>query len=438
MNDEQERRDEWGPAGGGFSPPPAAPPSWVRPTPDERVGPTPESWFEPAPAPVAVAAPRRGPSAGVLVVTAALLSAILASSGTYLALSASGALDRGPAPTGSTALGSTSTTSAPLAPVADGTVVAVARSASPAVVTIVTEGGETTALDPFEIPDSGVGSGVIYDPNGWILTNRHVVDGNGTLVVRLADGRRFDGEVYGIDTLTDLAIVKVDGTDLPTARIGDSSSIQVGQVAVAIGSPLGTYTGSVTAGIVSALGRSITVSNGTINNLIQTDTAINPGNSGGPLLDASGAVIGVNTAIAQGGEGIGFAIPINIARPIMEQALAGEKLARPWIGIRYQMITLELQAEENLPVESGAWIAGGRGANGAAQDAIVDGSPAERAGLREGDIIVSVDGTPIDAAHPLDAILTQYAPGRTVTLEVLRDGVTETIELTLGTRPANL
>ena len=336
---------------------------------------------------------------------------------------------------GQTLLQRTATT---LAPVADGTVVAVARSASPAVVTIVIDGGDASALDPLQIPDSGVGSGVIYDPNGWILTNRHVVDGNGTLTVRLADGRRFDGEVYGIDTLTDLAIVKVEATGLPTARIGDSSSIQVGQLAVAIGSPLGTYTGSVTAGIVSALGRSITVSNGTINNLIQTDTAINPGNSGGPLLDASGAVIGINTAIAQGGEGIGFAIPIDIARPIMEQALAGEKLARPWIGIRYQMISLELQAAEDLPVDAGAWIAGGRGADGTALDAIVDGSPAERAGLREGDIIVSVDGTPIDAAHPLDAVLTGFSPGRTVTLEVLRDGDVVTIELTLGTRPANL
>jgi S1-C subfamily serine protease len=258
------------------------------------------------------------------------------------------------------------------------------------------------------------------------------------LTVKLTDGRKFDGRIYGIDTLTDLAIVKVETTGLPAAPIGDSSGVQVGQTAVAIGSPLGTYTNSVTSGIISALGRSIQVEGGQINNLIQTDTAINPGNSGGPLLDPAGNVIGINTAIASGGEGIGFAIPINIARPIMQQALAGEALARPWIGVRYQAIDLELKEAEKLPVDKGAWIAAGQTANGGSQAAIVPGSPADKAGLREGDIIVSVEGIAIDGTHPLDAVLTQFAPGKTVSLEILRGGEKQTLQLTLGTRPANL
>jgi serine protease Do len=308
---------------------------------------------------------------------------------------------------------------------------------SPAVVTIVSTGTSQSQI-PLDIPQEGIGSGVIFDSNGWILTNKHVVAGSGKLTVRLNDGRSFDGSIYGIDTLTDLAIVKVDATGLPTAPVGDSSSIQVGQLAIAIGSPLGTYTNSVTSGIISALGRTIQVEGGQINNLIQTDAAINPGNSGGPLLDAAGNVIGIDTAIAQGGEGIGFAIQINIARPIMQQALAGEKLARPWIGVRYQMIDLELKQAENLPVDQGAWVSGGQSASGQTQEAVVSGGPADQAGIRDGDIVVSVDGIAIDATHPLDAVLTQFAPGKTVTIELLRDGQTVKVQLTLGTRPADL
>jgi S1-C subfamily serine protease len=263
------------------------------------------------------------------------------------------------------------------------------------------------------------------------------VSGAGTLTVSLEDGREFAGKVYGIDTLTDLAIVKVEATGLPTAPIGDSSAAKVGQLAIAIGSPLGTYTNSVTAGIVSAFGRTITVQDGTvIRNLIQTDAAINPGNSGGALLDSAGNVIGINTAVAQTAEGIGFAIPINIARPIMQQALASQELARPWIGINYVALTPALAASNNLSVEQGAWIHG-VDANGQAIDPIRPNSPAAAAGLREGDIITAVDDKAIGADSPLDDILTQYAPGRTVALEVLRDGQKQTITLTLGTRPAN-
>ena len=192
------------------------------------------------------------------------------------------------------------------------------------------------------IPETGVGSGVIYNPNGWILTNRHVVEGGNALSVELKDGRVLTGEVYGIDTLTDLAIVKIEGTDLPTANLGDSDALEVGQLVIAIGSPLGTYSNTVTSGIVSAKGRSIAAEGSTVplNNLIQTDAAINPGNSGGPLLDAAGNVVGINTAIARDSTGIGFSIPINIAKPIMDQAVAGEELARPYLGVRYEPVTV--------------------------------------------------------------------------------------------------
>jgi 2-alkenal reductase len=262
-----------------------------------------------------------------------------------------------------------------------------------------------------------------------------VVEGSNTLQVELLDGRSLTGNVYGIDTLTDLAIVKVDGSDLPTAALGVSDELKVGQLVVAIGSPLGTFTNSVTSGIVSAKGRSITTDDGsTLNNLIQTDAAINPGNSGGPLLDANGNVVGVNTAIAADSNGIGFAIPIDIARPIMDQALAGVELARPYMGVRYVTITRQLADQQSLPVNEGALI-GGSDDEGSA---IEPGTPAADAGLRDGDIIVKVDGKTIDGDHPLDATLSQFSPGTTVSVEVLRDGQTITLSLTLGTRPADL
>jgi S1-C subfamily serine protease len=234
----------------------------------------------------------------------------------------------------------------------------------------------------------------------------------------------------------------------------------------------------VTSGIVSALGRTIDVQDGTrLTNLIQTDTAINPGNSGGPLLDMSGRVIGINTAVAGGAQGIGFSIPIDIAKPLLAQASVGGELARPWLGIRFQTIDPEVKQAANLPVDNGAWIptaeqAGGdQGAqdpNGQAPDpqnpfdpgfdpfggglnplfggqapavptgpSIVAGGPAEAAGLAEGDIITAVNGTTLDAAHPLDLVVSQLKPGDAATLTVLRDGQTISITVTLGTRPAN-
>jgi S1-C subfamily serine protease len=308
---------------------------------------------------------------------------------------------------------------------------------SPAVVTIMPRG----MAGGFTVTE-GVGSGVIYDPDGWVVTNRHVVCNATSLSVQLADGQRYEGTVHGLDTLTDLAIVKIDGRDLPSVDIGNSSTLKVGQHAIAIGSPLGTFTNSVTTGVVSALGRQIDVDDTcsrslrveSLRNLIQTDAAINPGNSGGALVDAEGDLIGINTAIAGDAQGIGFAIPINLARPIMQQAIEGEALSRPWMGIYYTALTPVLQDQRGLLLGYGALV---EPPDGFAADAVVPGSPAAEAGLRNGDIITHVDSIRVDGDNPLDEILTQYRPRETVSLRVLRGEDLVDVRLQLGTRPVD-
>jgi serine protease Do len=390
---------------------------------------------------VATPAGSRGGGGFRTVLIAAILSAVLASTGTFAVLDAIGALNPRTAPAG--AAGNTATSHQAITIDESSAVIDVAAKASPAVVRI-TATGQTTDQLGGTIPESGVGSGIIFDAAGWILTNRHVVrTSNGStasqLTVELKDGRQFTGKVYGIDTLTDLAIVKIEATDLPVAALGSSSDLKVGELAIAIGSPLGTYSNSVTSGIVSATGRTVTVETGvSLHDLIQTDAAINPGNSGGPLLDAAGNVIGINTAVAQGSNGIGFAIPIDIAKPIMSQALAGEQLARPYIGIRYEEIDLQLKTEKHLTVDQGALIGPGTDAQGNTLPAISPNSPAEKAGLKDGDVITAIEDQTIDQEHPLDAVLAGFAPGQTIHVHILRGSQTLTIEVTLGTRPSDL
>jgi S1-C subfamily serine protease len=416
-----------------WGPPASAPRTW---SDDPR-----SSWAAPQPSRLQPAPVRaRGGSTFGPVILASVLAAVLASGGTYLALDASGALDRrAAAPTAPTGT-NTTTGNRPVTIAESSAVIEAAAKVSPAVVRIQVRGVETDPLGG-EIPARGVGSGVIYDNRGWILTNRHVVADSETLLVELKDGRDFEGTVYGIDTLTDLAIVKIEGADLPVAPVGDSSELRVGQLTIAIGSPLGTYSNTVTSGIVSATGRTITVEDGTVlRNLIQTDAAINPGNSGGPLLDAIGNVIGINTAVARDSNGIGFAIPINIARPIMQQALAGEELARPFIGIQFVMLDRQYVEDHDLAVDQGAWVRTIDPQTGELTDAeaVRSDGPARAAGVETYDIIVAIEGVTIDEEHPLDAVLSQFAPGQTVNLTIVRDGSRQVLPVQLGTRPPDL
>jgi S1-C subfamily serine protease len=305
------------------------------------------------------------------------------------------------------------------------------KKVSPAVVTIQVSSGTG---------GGGSGSGFIFNSNGWILTNRHVVEGASQIEVVLADSRTFTGTVYGIDTLTDLAIVRVNATGLPTAPLGSSADLEQGQLAIAIGNPLGNFENTVTTGVISGLGRQITAgdvsqtSSEQLNNLIQTDAAINPGNSGGPLLNSAGEVIGVDTAVASSAQGIGFAIPIDAAKEIMAEALAGKPLARPWIGVYYQAVTKQLASDKGLRVDHGALI--GPPSNGSSSG-VIDGGPAANAGLKQGDVITAVDGQAVDANHDLSTRIVTHAPGDKVVLTVQRGSASIQVTLTLGTLPPN-
>ncbi len=422
-----------------YSPPPEPRPTWSHEA-WQAAAQTPARWLEPLPgsgAETEAPHPRghtRGPLA--LVVATALIAGAVGWGGTLAALYATGSLaTRRSGTSGDGGAGPQRTVEVTQA----SAVTRAAAAVSPAVVTITTQ-STPGPLSPFQVPTTGVGSGVIYNAGGFIITNHHVVEGatGGQVSVQLADGRQLAGRVYGTDTLTDLAIVKVDATHLPTAPMGDSNALQPGQVAVAIGSPLGTFTNSVTSGIISALGRTITVTDEqtgqpvVIRNLIQTDAAINPGNSGGALVDVSGDVVGINTAVAQSAEGIGFAIPIDIARPIMRQAVAGEPLARPWIGVYFTSLSLANYRQLGQPINYGAYV----NPPEPGQAAVVPGSPAAKAGLQSGDIITAVNGQRIDDAHPLDDVIVSYAPGDTIDLQVLRAGQSIAVKLTLGTRPS--
>jgi S1-C subfamily serine protease len=410
------------------------PPYWTPRTPDH--------WLEPLPAQRVQSRTSRGGAFGLVaaLLLVGLVGGAVGAGGTYLALE--GRPQPEPMSPAAGQISTPTPISSPLAtmpvvaPPNPGAVSQVADAVSPAVVTITGLMGESE--DPLSLPETGVGSGVIFDAAGWILTNRHVVTDVQNVRVRLSDRREVAGRVYGHDTLTDLAIVKIDATDLVAAQIGDSSRLRPGELAVAIGSPLGTFTNSVTSGVISALGRNgvrvsdpVTGQTRLLNNLIQTDAAINPGNSGGPLANERGEVIGINTAVATGAQGIGFAIPINIAKPIMAQAVAGQPLQRPWLGISYVAIDRIYADREDLPIDYGALIG-----SSTSQPAVFPGSPAEAAGLQAGDIVTSINGRRIDPTNTLEETLASYRPGDQLSLMVLRNGQTVTVTVILDVRPA--
>lgn len=274
--------------------------------------------------------------------------------------------------------------------------------------------------------EQGVGSGVIFDSNGYIVTNFHVVDGAQELTVSLADGRTMPGKVLGTDSATDLAVVKVDATGLPAAVFGNSDTLMVGEPAIAIGNPLGLeFRGSVTTGVISALNRSLEIGERKFK-LIQTDAAINPGNSGGALVNADGMVIGINSAkIAVAGvEGIGFSIPINTARPILQAIIEKGHVARAFLGVGVMDKNLAANYGYEWDIEKGIYVA-----------KVDDSGPAGKAGLRQGDIIVKIAGTDINSVAELRAVLDGQAIGSRVDVEIVRNGKNRTIPVLLEEMP---
>ncbi|UZQ56170.1 trypsin-like peptidase domain-containing protein [Trichothermofontia sichuanensis B231] len=330
----------------------------------------------------------------------------------------------------------------------------VVETAGPAVVRIdasrtVTEQVPDMFNDPFfqrffgsvPIPPSqelqrGVGSGFILDPDGHILTNAHVVDGADTVKVTLKDGRSFDGQVLGTDPATDVAVIKITGDNLPTVRLSDSDQIQPGEWAIAIGNPLG-LDNTVTVGIISATGRSssqVGVPDKRVD-FIQTDTAINPGNSGGPLLNARGEVIGMNTAIIQGAQGLGFAIPINTAQQVAQQLITSGKVEHPYLGIQMVTLTPEIQQEINSNLNSGLSVNEDRGVLVAK---VVPNSPAAQAGLRAGDVIQSVNGQSVTDVAEIQKLVARQAVGDRLTLQVKRNQQPLNLVAQLGALPSQL
>ncbi|KAB3530217.1 PDZ domain-containing protein [Alkaliphilus pronyensis] len=300
---------------------------------------------------------------------------------------------------------------------------AVARKAMPSVVGITTVTLQRDAFFGTQRKIPSLGTGVIVDERGYILTNSHVVgDGNvEEIMAILYDGEKVPAEVIWNDRSLDLAVIKVEGTGLPVAELGDSDKLEVGEIAIAIGNPLGlNFERTITQGIVSGLNRTIPLDgNETIENLVQTDASINPGNSGGPLLNAQGQVIGINTAKIRSGEGLGFAIPINTAKPIVDQIIEKGEFTRVYLGIRGVNIDVfESITGVNLQADQGVYIA-----------EILADSPADKAGLRSGDVIIKIQGNEVKAMGSLQRELYKYRPGDKVNVTVLRNGKEETYEI---------
>ena len=290
-------------------------------------------------------------------------------------------------------------------------VVSAAHAASPAVVNIEVRHRAEAGGDPRRGNRGGSGSGFIFTPDGFILTNSHVVHGADMIGVTLADGRSYPAKLVGEDPQTDLAVLDIDAPNLASAKFGDSSAIRVGQLVIAIGNPYG-FQYTVTAGVVSNLARSFRSSTGRlIDNIIQTDAALNPGNSGGPLINSRGEVIGVNTAIINGAQGICFAIPANLAQFIASRLMRDGHVKRSYIGVSGQNVPLHRRVVRffNLPVETGVMVLN-----------LEPESPAARAGVLEGDVVVEADGRPIPDIDALQKLMTDERVGMTFPVVVIR------------------
>lgn len=312
----------------------------------------------------------------------------------------------------------------------EGDIAGVVDKVAPSVVSIVTK--EQTKSPQGLLEQEGAGTGIIVSKDGYILTNKHVVGNVDKAGVVLSDGTRYeDVKVLGTDPLNDVAFLKIDNVNnLPAAEMGDSSSVRVGQQVVAIGNSLGQYQNTVTSGIISGIGRPITAQAGesveNLSDLLQTDAAINPGNSGGPLLNLNGQVIGINTAIIEDAQGIGFSIPINATKGILKGVLAGKGVQRAFLGVGFVPITPEVAKYYNLSVKNGAYVVGINN-----RPAIIPGSPAEKAGIKEHDIVTKVGGVAVGNGGGISSLIAEYAPGETVQLTILRGQQTLTVNVTL-------
>jgi S1-C subfamily serine protease len=312
-------------------------------------------------------------------------------------------------------------------------VIQVVEDASPAVVSIIAT-KELYKRGEMGEREVGWGSGFIVFTDGYIITNRHVVENEEVeYTIILNDGREFIAEVLARDKVRDLAILKIQVEEpLPVVALGNSDNLRAGQTTIAIGNMLGKFQNSVSRGIISGLGRTVTARGRglvvRIDDVIQTDATINPGNSGGPLLNLRGEVIGINTATEIGIENIGFAIPINQAREALQEIKAYGRIIHPFLGIKHIPITRRIQREYNLPVAYGSWVSTGR----VNESAIFPGSGAEKAGIKDGDIILKINQEKITPQNLLAQIIIRYNPGDEITLTILRDGEEITLKAILG------
>lgn len=307
----------------------------------------------------------------------------------------------------------------------EGSIAEVANRLAPAVVSILVESRGSSI---------SAGTGMIITADGYILTNKHVVDGARNITVITDNNDTYENvKLVGTDPVDDIAILKADAKDLPTVTLGDSKSIIIGQQVIAIGNALGQYQNTITSGIISGLGRSLTAyssdysTSEQLSDMIQTDAAINSGNSGGPLVNAAGEVIGINTAVSAEGSNLGFAIPISSVKGLLKTVIEHGYVARSYAGVRYLNITPDIAAEYDLPVTSGAYLSTDSG-----EPTVIENSPAAEDGLEAGDIITKVNGVPIGRSGSFSSLLGEYAPGDTVQLDILRNGESKSLKLTLG------
>lgn len=312
-----------------------------------------------------------------------------------------------------------------------GDVAKVASYVSPSVVSILTE-TRTTGWNGSSSTSSAAGTGVVVTSDGYVLTNKHVVEGAKKIQVVLDDGTTYsDVTLVGTDPLNDIAFIKINNvSDLKPVSLGDSKTLNIGQEVIAIGNALGQYQNSVTEGIISGTGRTITALDSSntyyerLSDMIQTDASINAGNSGGPLVNAAGQVIGINTAVSASGNSIGFAIPINSVKGILKSLINTGKAERAYLGVQYVAITPDIAKEYNLSATTGAYLPG--------SGAVISGSPAESAGLKSGDIITKVNGVEVGEAGSLSTLIGEYTVGDTVDITYIRNGEENTVRVTLA------